>query len=300
MKSLPVIFLLLVSLNATSQDIAILLPANNEVPGWVMSGDPGLYEGDMLFQLINGGADLYLEYGFGIVISANYSDNVPNTIQAEIYEMQDSPSAYGIFSVSRMTSQWSDHSNALWAEENDYISFWKGHYFVTVSYSSGKNFDRGVLTEFCEKISSKIQEQNVFPVLVDNFRDLSTNGKPVYLKGNIALSNFYYFDYRNIFEVSEAVAGVGTGYKWIISEYADSTSAIAVLNNAKQKIGESKRFSDLASSFRGFECRDNKSNKMLVRQVDRYIAILISSEPEVQLLPVMNSISSKIETGFDH
>jgi hypothetical protein len=233
------------------------------------------------------------------VVSANYTDNVPNNIRVEIYEMEDSPSAYGIFSISRISSEWTDQSGGLWAFEDGYVSFWKSDYFVTVSFSSGQNFDPVVLRNFGECISGKILEKSTYPRIIENFRDLSLDGKPVYLNGNISLSNFYYFDYRNVFQIREAAAGRGSGYNWIIVEYQDSSAALVVLNDAKQKVSENKRFSDLASTYRGFSCKDNKANSIMVRQTGQFITILVSTGQDVQLMAVMDAITSKIETGLN-
>jgi hypothetical protein len=70
---------------------------------------------------------------------------------------------------------------------------------------------------------------------------------------------------------------------------------MSVVTDANQKMAANKRFSDVAMAFQGFSCRDNKGNAILVRQVGNYIAILVGLDPEIQLVPLMDSISSKIE-----
>jgi hypothetical protein len=291
---LGLVLLLLVS-QLPAQDLKGLLPADNEIAGWKMADQPAIYEGDNLFELIDGGADLYLEYGFARVISAHYSDPMLTSLQAEIYEMKNPESAYGIFGITRLGSDWLYHPGNLAALEDSYISLWKGRYFVTISYTSGSNYRQDVLTEFATVIAAKIPDEGDCPAIVEKFRGLSLDNKPVFLEGNLALSNFYYFDYKNIFQISEAAAGSGQNFHWIIITYPDSAKAMSVVTDANQKMAANKRFSDVAMAFQGFSCRDNKGNAILVRQIGNYIAILVGLDPEIQLVPLMDSISSKIE-----
>ena len=64
-----VLIIWIAGLKLTGQDIKLLLPALQELPGWQLSAEPQVYDGDKLFELINGGADIYLEYGFSRVVS---------------------------------------------------------------------------------------------------------------------------------------------------------------------------------------------------------------------------------------
>ncbi|MCF8301910.1 MAG: hypothetical protein K9I94_01440 [Bacteroidales bacterium] len=59
-----------------------------------------VYSGNSLWGYINGGADLYLEYGFDKmrVIDLTIEDE---NLKIDLYKMEDAVSAYGIFSVNR-------------------------------------------------------------------------------------------------------------------------------------------------------------------------------------------------------
>jgi shikimate kinase len=58
-----------------------------------------------------------------------------------------------------------------------------------------------------------------------------------------------------------------------------------------------KRFTDIAMSYQGFTCTDNKSNRIMVRQVGRYIAVLVALNPSVSLTPLMDEVMQKIESN---
>lgn len=291
------LFLLLVifHLQSSGKEIEKLVPADDEILGWRMTEKPGIFEGDNLFELIDGGADLYYEYGFVKVLSVHYADPANTNLLVEVYEMEDSQSAYGIFSITRQTSAWSEKFGSLAAIEGSYISFWKSRYYVTVSFTSGQQFDAGFLSVFAADISGRIPGESLYPPIIERFGDLSRDGKTVFLEGNIALSNFYYFDYKNIFQLKQAAAGSSDGYYWIIMDYPDSANALAVITDANQKVTANKRFSDVTMTFQGFSCHDNKGNDILLRQIGHYIAILVVKEPAIQVVPLMDSISTRIE-----
>ncbi|RPI04869.1 MAG: hypothetical protein EHM64_08550, partial [Ignavibacteriae bacterium] len=87
---------LLLSSMLTAQHSSPTLP--DSIGGWTRSDPVTIYSGTDLFKLIDGGADIFLEYGFKKVVVQRYSDRNENSIDIEIYEMEDSSSAYGIFS----------------------------------------------------------------------------------------------------------------------------------------------------------------------------------------------------------
>ena len=78
--------LLLIAASAAAQqapgDLSGYLPASGEVAGWTLSDAPKNYRGDKLFVMINGGADIYHEYGFTQVLSAEYVDGQREIDQA--------------------------------------------------------------------------------------------------------------------------------------------------------------------------------------------------------------------------
>jgi hypothetical protein len=68
------VMLLLIAVNAAAQqtpeDLSGYLLASGEVYGWTPSDAPKSYRGDELFVMIDGGADIYHEYGFTQVLRA--------------------------------------------------------------------------------------------------------------------------------------------------------------------------------------------------------------------------------------
>ncbi len=278
-----------------AQEITSLLPPLPKLENWRIIEKPKIYLGDDLFELINGGADVYLEYGFNQVVTVDYADPEQTIIQLEIYEMLDPASAFGIFSLSQQAAEWKLDFGRTSASSKDYIAFWKGKYYVIVSWESRHPDDAPQLPRIAAMVDGAIQDQGEFPTLVNDFRAMDPAKKTVYMKGNLALSNFYYFDYKDIFEIVEGIGCSPGSHHRIVFRYSDEARALSVLASAKQLMINGKRFTDIAMSYQGFTCTDNKSNRIMVRQVGRYIAVLVALNPSVSLTPLMDEVMQKIE-----
>jgi hypothetical protein len=291
-----IVFLFFYALRMPGQDIGTLLPELEELPGWTISQEPQIYAGDQLFELIDGGADIYLEYGFAKVVSVQYKDPSQNNIQVEIYEMTDAPSAYGIFSITQQVAEWSSDYGTISAVNDDYISFWKSRYYVNLSWSSRQHIDKPLLVKIAGLVDGKIKETGNYPDLLKDFSSDDSGIKTIYLKGNLALSNFYYFDYKDVFQAAQGLAWAKEGYHMVIFFYPDPEKALEVMTSSKQGISNNKRFADVANTFQGYSCRDNKGNMILLRQVDNFIVVLVGLDPNISLASVMDQVSLKIES----
>jgi len=289
--------MILGALNLAGQEIEKLVPTLADLNGWKMTSEPQVFIGDNLYDLIDGGADLYLEYGFERVVSAHYADPSLNNIQVEIYEMIDAPSAYGIFSITQQAAEWSKQYGNLSAVKEDYISFWKSKYYVNLSWSSRQHLDEPLLAKLANLIGQKIPDDGSYPDLLQTFQFLNPGKKVIFLKGNLALSNFYYFDYKDIFKIQEALACSQGSHHRIVIKFTDQSKALEILADARQSISNNKRFTDVTMAFQGFSCRDNKGNLILIRQIENYIAILVALDNSISLAPFMDEVTQKIENN---
>jgi hypothetical protein len=295
-KAVLAFFLFIQAGYSIAQDISSLLPSMDKLNGWKFIRGPEVYSGDKLFDLIDGGADIYFEYGFIQVVSADYSDPAQNITQAEIYEMTDASSAYGIFSLMQQAPLWNNVYGQLAVVTNDYIAYWKGRYYVIISWNSRRDASSRSMEILAGMINENLKETGDYPGLIDAFHATEPGKRAVYIEGNLALSNFYYFDYKDIFEISEAIACTPENHHRIIFRYPDTSRALLVFSSAKQAMMANKRFTDVSMVYQGFTCKDNKGNQILVKQEERFIIVLVSLKPGTALTPLMDEVVQKIES----
>ncbi|MCK5095106.1 MAG: hypothetical protein KAR18_10290, partial [Spirochaetes bacterium] len=66
------------------RDLNKYLPGTNEIREWKEDGSPCKYKGEDLYSYINGGAEIYHEYGFKQVIVQDYTRKNGKSIALEI------------------------------------------------------------------------------------------------------------------------------------------------------------------------------------------------------------------------
>lgn len=289
------LFLIFLRTLVLGQEVISLLPKMEDLPGWKLQQGPEVFAGEELYDLIDGGADIYLEYGFVKVVSADYFDQYQNITQAEIYEMEDAAAAYGIFSLTQQIPGWERTYGQLCVITSDYIAFWKGRYYVNISWASRREDKSRPMEKLAGSIGAAIPESGEYPDLITSLTALDPGKKAVFLNGNLALSNFYYFDYKDIFKISEAIACTPGDHHRIVFRYKDESEALGAVASVKQSMISNKRFTDVAMVYQGYTCKDNKGNVILVRQSGRYIAVLVSLEESTPLTPLMEEVILKLE-----
>jgi hypothetical protein len=125
-------FLLLV-LNAfpggNVKDLASSLP--DRVLDWKSSGKDMVYDRTTLFDYLDGGAEVYLAFGYKEVLVRKFADATRNEINLDIYDMGTSAEAFGLFSCDRQDPE------AGIGQESEYglglLRFFQGRYFVSIT-----------------------------------------------------------------------------------------------------------------------------------------------------------------------
>ena len=73
------------------------LTAPTAPPGWALAGPPRFYTGRELYGHINGGAELFHEFGFVDLLVASYADSAGRALDLEVYRLEDARAAYAIY-----------------------------------------------------------------------------------------------------------------------------------------------------------------------------------------------------------
>lgn len=117
-----------------------------EINGWHQEYDPEIFVGDSLFELINGGAEVYHRFGFVQALATQYADDAGRSISLEVFEMKDVEGAGSIYSDktggSGQPLQIGDES----AGEDYYLNFRSGRFLVTITgFDSEPETTEGIL-----------------------------------------------------------------------------------------------------------------------------------------------------------
>jgi hypothetical protein len=114
--------------------LASLLPKDNVVGGWKKMSEPLFYQPENLWDYINGAAELYLDYGFKLVVTVDYESTIDSIkVAVEIYQMETALHGFGIYAAERSLEDNFVNIGAEGYVGDNLLHFWKGPYYVKVT-----------------------------------------------------------------------------------------------------------------------------------------------------------------------
>ena len=117
-----------------------------DISGWRQEYEPEIYVGDSLFELINGGAEVYHRFGFVQALAAQYADDGGRSISLEVFEMKDVEGAMSIYSDKTGGSGEPLQIGDEAAVEDYYLNFRTGRFLVTITgFDSEPETTEGIL-----------------------------------------------------------------------------------------------------------------------------------------------------------
>lgn len=293
-----ILFLLAVLLwpgTVTAQtDLYPLFP-DKEVVGWTRVEDPQQYRGDELFMMIDGGADIYHEYGFSQVVAGEYENAEGKFIRLEIYEMTSPQAAYGIYSFKTSADgKTLDIGQAALLEEY-YLNIWKGNLLVTIVGSDAETATTDAVIAFGRFIDRHYSEQGSVPELAQLLLSQPVAfSNPKYVLGSIGAMNSYVFDTEDIFTVREGMVGTVKGNKAFVFRYTDSDESTQIFHNVTTRFETGQRFHETAvhDNLCSMLSRDN--HFIVVVRSDQDIVIVIG-ENQQDILALADQLVMKLK-----
>ncbi|NLE35251.1 MAG: hypothetical protein GX622_09120 [Bacteroidales bacterium] len=107
----------------------------------VQSSHNRIFTETSLYGYINGGAELYLEYGFDTLIVAEMVVD-GSDIKLEVYRMKDPEAAFGIFSVSRFRCNAGEKITEHICRSAYQLQLCKGPYYISIINDTGSEADQ--------------------------------------------------------------------------------------------------------------------------------------------------------------
>jgi len=251
-----------------------------ELKNWQAEDSPQQYGGDDLYLYINGGAEIYHEYGFEQVIVQDYSNKQGKSISIELFEMSGPESAFGMyrFKSSSLGKELSIGDGA--GLEDYYLNFWKGKYLITLTGFDADTETVLGLKQIAEAIDARIKSEASVPKLV---KMLPKKGliKPSikYFKGSLALMNSFKFFAEENIPLQKGVRGdYAAGHSVFIFKYESIDEGLKAFGEVKEKfINDSAYLGLNEREGRSFSLRDVKGGLLFIQSFDRYIFIVLGT-----------------------
>lgn len=272
-----------------------LLPAGKELQDWSSSGETRRAAGKDLYSLIDGGAEIYYEYGFKEVVFQSYSHVNGQSINLEIYEMNNPDAAYGVYTFKTGSEGIPlDIGQESWLESY-FLNSWRGNYVITVTGLNEDTVTIAGIKKLAGIVDSKINGESPYPQILyylprENLRLNSI----YYLKGNLALFNYYLFSSANIFGVREGVVGEYPDHTVFIFQYVDQSESEKWYIAAKNHLKISERFKDYTETGNTVSICDVKNQFIMFKHYQKWIVLLLS-KGNVDTERIFNSLRSRLD-----
>jgi hypothetical protein len=263
-KRFNIICIAILSLTAVRAGDLPVLTAG-AIPGTEITRSE-VYAGSSLWGLINGGADLFFEYGFDRMALQEISWQ-DEEFRLELYRMDDPSGAFGIFSVSRHGCAGSTLVVEGDCSNRYQYQFFKGNYYLSLINYSGSARAGELSMDIARVIAAGIYgDEYSLPAFLqqESIKNFLPGLKV--LKGKLglqstlpsimpALAGFddytvYYFEFED-FNGKADIALIESGTLWnageVVLQTPESTFFIVSLNNKHQLLIESANDDELHS-----------------------------------------------------
>lgn len=264
--------------NPSPLDIRAFLPAAQDLQSWTPKPPLQHFAGNDLFLYIDGGADIYLEYGFKQVVVQDYQDATGRTITLEIFEMSGPESAYGMYTF-KSTAKGRPYGIGQEARLEDYyLNFWKGPCLVTLTgFDAGRDCVQGLL-QIARAANAKIPLKGNRPALMEILpKEWVTASRLVYFRGPLALSNLHSFFAQDIFRFKEGLAAEQDKFKIFILRYESPAEARRRFQVVYAAFSASPAYKNLKRPMENyFEADDERGRKLYVQTFDDHISLILT------------------------
>ncbi|MBN2431548.1 MAG: hypothetical protein JXQ27_08740 [Acidobacteria bacterium] len=254
--------------------IRALLPAEAAAP-WNITGGIQEVVGDDLYILINGGADIYQEYGFLRAITAQYAHPAGHQLNVEIFEMLSPASAYGIYTFKTGPGGRSVDLGADARLEDYYLNAWQNRFLITVTGFDTDPVTLQGLQDMTRHICDRLPARFDRPDLVDRCRPALADARHLtYLRGPLALLNRQPLGTPNFNRFSEGLyARVGDAAVLVL-RYPTPDEAAAILTRTAAELAAAPA-AGLESATDGITWRTDRGDPALCRPSGPFLLLAV-------------------------
>jgi len=273
------IALLCTTITSAQESLYDILP-DTSCPAIEISGEPELFVGDDLFNLINGGAELYHEFGFIEVLAAGISISDTTTLKVEIYDMGSPDAAWGIYSLTYTSNAKPFMSGVAGRRGEGFAQFIKGKYMIYIYFDE---LESAELQYVAGCLHKKIENSYLAPGLMKAVQTGRADPeRAIYFKGNLGLSSIYSFHYKDVFGYKDGAAAIYPDLKVFLLRYNNEGECIDKYKAAKEFFTNSSKYHDQFILRGSFHMKDRKEQQIDCHFENSFLIVFISTgEPEL-------------------
>jgi hypothetical protein len=222
---------------------AMEFPADGFAAGWQRSGPVESYGPAALYNVIDGGAELFLELGFAELRIQKYA-GAGAEIAVEAYRMESAAAALGIYLLKCSRETPLPGIGERHSGDRFQVALVKGDHFVFINSFSGREDLLPVLTELARRVAAVIpgrepvRELDILPAAG------RVPGSGLLLRGPYSLQAVFTLGEGDVLELDGRTFAAaadyreadGTSHTLIIAPYGDDARARAAFANLRRNL----------------------------------------------------------------
>jgi hypothetical protein len=265
---------------ASGLDLNAYLPSARDLQGWVPSGEPQHYVGEDLYTYIDGGAEIYQEYGFKQVLAQDYKNAAGKSLTLEIYEMKSPEAAYGAFTFKASGRGRAVAIGQAAELEDYYLNAWKGSIvFTLVGFDESAESLAGIQA-VAKAADAKIPAAGSRPALMNRLP--GDWGRALHIKyftGALGLFNIDAFFKGDVFKCKAGAAAEIDGDWLFLFRYSDESESLRRLAEIQKTLAADASLKGFtARPEDGFEGRTSKNKSFRAKTVGDLIVLALTGK----------------------
>jgi len=218
------------------------LPPAGFLGSWSLDGKPRVFPGSELYGHIDGGAEIFFEFGFEEATVQRYRSRAGELV-VECYRMSDPLAALGIY-LGKCGKESPDTGLAEKPTAGRYqLMFVRDRYFVIVDNPAGTSALMPALAEFARFIAARLPVSGPVTALDPLPKDGLIEGSRRLIRGPVALEAIATLGRGDILRLGGRITAVAGDYSdadgnhtVIIATYPDAEAAAAAFRNLTDKL----------------------------------------------------------------
>lgn len=193
----------------------------DSIDGWLKITDDRIFNQENLYDYIDGGAELYLSFGFSKVFNRIYSNATGHEILVDIFYMNSTQDAFGVFSftIGTIGNDYGQQSQIAPGA----IVFWKDKYYVSLFSNPETEETTRLMKKLAQMIDDSINEEGKLPEILDYLPQNDLDKQSIrYFRHYIWMNSHYFISNKNILNINQNTHGV-------LAKYGDKEKSIFMI-----------------------------------------------------------------------
>ena len=257
-----------------------MMPSSIVGDGWLRTDAVRFYGRQDLFAYIDGGADLFFEYGFRQVAVADFQKEDVGSITIEIYEMYDAPAAFGVYSIRSGEEAKRVDIGQEGCTHSYYVMFWKGRFYVSITASDSSAECIRALETFARTIDQRLPGGGQKPHIINSLQTVHLL-KERYFRGRLGLASVRVLEMAQMFPVIDGVVGTYRDHTMIVLRYGNELAARQRLGAISGRLKTDGLFTGYREDPGMISVYDRRGQTVCLGQAGSHIILAISSETSI-------------------